>query len=437
METIEAINHDPNTSSAAEFCPNPDCRYHNREHAAAHPHWALAHGRYHTKARGFIQRFKCSLCGKTCSTQTFSIHYWCHRTIEPEEIEAAIVSNSGQRQCARALSTSVGVIKNRLRRLARNYLAVYAEAFVDLVISEDCAFDGFESYLRSQYFPTNLNLFVGCETQAVYGLNGVVMRRKGRMSEPQKTVRALIDRHWRPRRGALRRRCERLFGDLAEHLPLDRAAGPRSSAPGAPDAPEGSEEREHPGEPVSWTLVTDEHRAYPQALKRVRPIAEALASGRMRHLTVSSRRKRTRENPLFAVNYIDRELRKDMADHTRETVRQAREGNAAIQRTFVELAHHTFAKPFRISNRVCTKAELTHGEIAGLTVREATRRALERVHTHRHVFSHLSELGTVKRWMSDIWFERYENPPVVNAKTGSVSTKRVPGALRPPQHMLC
>ena len=56
-------------------------------------------------------------------------------------------------------------------------------------------------------------------------------------------------------------------------------------------------------------------------------------------------------------NYIDRELRKDMAEHTRETVRQGREGNAAMQRLLVEL-------------------------------------------------------GTVKRWMSDIWFERYENPPL-------------------------
>jgi len=430
MDTIGALNPDRDKSSAAEFCPNPDCPHHNREHAAAHPHWAVGHGRYYTKARGFIKRFKCSLCGKTCSTQTFSIHYWCHRTIAPELVEAAAVTNSGQRQCARTLSTSVGVIRNRLRRLARNYLAVYAEAFVDLVISEDCAFDGFESYLRSQYFPTNLNLFVGCETQAVYGLNGVVMRRKGRMTAAQKAVRALIERHWRPRRGALRRWCERLFADLAAHLPLKRTAAAGAAEPG-------DGECEHPGEPPSWTLVTDEHTAYLQALKRVRPLAEALECGRMRHLTVSSRRTRTRENPLFAVNYIDRELRKDMAEHTRETVRQGREGNAAMQRLLVELAHHTFVKPFRISNRVCTEGELTHGDLAGLTVREATRRALSRVHTHRHLFSHLSELGTVKRWMSDIWFERYENPPVVNTRTGEVSTKRVPGALRPPLHMLC
>ena len=108
-----------------------------------------------------------------------------------------------------------------------------------------------------------------------------------------------------------------------------------------------------------------------------------------------------------------------------------------MQRLLVELAHHTFVKPFRISSRVRTEGELTHGDLAGLTVRAATRRTLSRVHTRRHLFSHLSELGTVKRWMSDIWFERYENPPVVNTRTGEVSTKRVPGALRPPLHMLC
>ena len=53
--------------------------------------------------------------------------------------------------------------------------------------------------------------------------------------------------------------------------------------------------------------------------KKIRDLKALKAQGRYRHLRVSSRVPRTRLNPLFAVNYIDRQLRKDLDEHVRET----------------------------------------------------------------------------------------------------------------------
>ena len=68
--------------SEPEFCPNPSCRFHSRENAAEYQ-WYIRFGRFQTETRGAIQRFRCRGCGKTCSTQTFSVHYWTDSAYEP------------------------------------------------------------------------------------------------------------------------------------------------------------------------------------------------------------------------------------------------------------------------------------------------------------------------------------------------------------------
>ena len=385
-----------------EFCRNPSCPHHHPTTESDSPVWYVRHGYHSTKAHGAVQRFRCTACGTTCSTQTFSIHYWTHRVVDIEHIEKMIGNCAGQRQIGRAIQASGRLVKNRCQRLARNYLAIYAEAACDHLIHESCAFDGFESFVRSQYFPVNMNILIGSETLAVYGVTGSVMRRKGRMTAAQKEFRAKIDAHWKPKRGALLSSCVRLFCALTDRVDL----GPRK----------------HP-----WTLWTDEHQAYPRALNQVPILREALDCGRMRHCTVSSRAARTGRNLLFPVNYIDREIRKDLADHVRETVRFPREMNMAMQRLIIELGSHTFGKPIRISGRCWTETELTHADAAGLTNSIRVRNLMERRYLYRHVHSHAVKRGCAG-WISDIWLERYQNPPVVDPVTGEQLRRRVPGS---------
>lgn len=385
--------------SSPEFCPNPHCDYHDRE-TAAQEKWFHRDGSHLTQSRGPIQRFRCRSCGKTCSTQTFSIHYWTHRDINFHHLEQMLISCSGQRQIAREMKTTYRLVKNRTQRLARNYLHLYDQAHNDRVLTENCAFDGFETFIRSKYFPCNIHLLVGSQSQSVYGITGSILRRKGVMTTLQKKRREIIDLHWKPVRGSNLLSCRTLFQDMEPAI-MRRLEGVDT-----------------------WWLFTDMHRDYPRALKGIPSIKKALDDKKICHKTTSSRVSRTAQNDLFPVNYMDRQLRKNTADHVRKTVRQAREINMAMARTLIQCGWHTFRKPYRIPDKADIEATLKHGEAARLIGGGIKRRALERLYTGRDPWSHQK---CQMKWMRQIWLNEYENPPIVDFKTGEVKTGIING----------
>jgi hypothetical protein len=65
------------------------------------------------------------------------------------------------------------------------------------------------------------------------------------------------------------------------------------------------------------------------------------------HATVSSRAARSRSNPLFPVNYLDRELRKDLHEHGRESVCFGRNVNRQMERLTLYLFYHNYLKSHR------------------------------------------------------------------------------------------
>ena len=134
---------------------------------------------------------------------------------------------------ARDFSVSVDVVLNKLSRLSRNGIATLQQLQRQVSLNEDLAADGFESFTVSQYFPCHINLLAGVQSQLVYWVDYVALRRKGRMTDVRRKRRE---------------------------------------------------------------------------------------QQRIRLQQVSSKRVRNRMNPLFSVNYLDRQLRKDMAEHVRETV---------------------------------------------------------------------------------------------------------------------
>ena len=81
-------------------------------------------------------------------------------------------------------------------------------------------------------------------------------------------------------------------------------------------------------------------------------------------MTVSSEQIRDRANPLFSVNYMDREFRKDLAEHRRETVCFGRNTNCSLERMSVYLFYHNYLKPFRINPE--ERLYESHAAAAGL-----------------------------------------------------------------------
>lgn len=336
--------------SSPPFCPIRSCPYHWPERSRMRGWWRKA-GHYRCARAGRVQRFQCLHCLHRFSETSFSIDYFAKRPVDYHRLVGLVVNAASVRATARQLRISPQAVNNRVLRVARQALALHARELARMRLNEPLVADGLESFWVSQYFPTNLNVLVGARSQFVYALTTATLRRSGRMTAAQKARRAELERQDPPASGELSRRFTELLAS-AHSLWRRSAKGIRS-------------------------LITDEHTGYPRCLAALPPLAG------LTHLRISSRRARTVTNPLFPVNYIDREIRKDLAEHRRETVCFARSAAMSIARMWIYIGYHNYRKPYRVGIR-CSE---THAERAGVAP-EALSGPLRHWLTRRALFSH-------------------------------------------------
>ena len=325
------------------FCPNPQCAHHHDKPGDYDKLWSYA-GTYDTLVVGTVHRFKCLVCGKGFSERTFSIHYYTKKTIDLPELHRALTQ--GESLCSR------------------------------LPLCEDLVADGFESFDGSQYFPNNINILVGKYSQFLYGFTHTTIRRKGRMSDEQKERRAALELRWKPPRGALVKDFATLLSYIAAHWDLSTRS--------------------------SLELWTDEHKAYPFAIDKVALLFHLLAQGLFRHSTVSSKLPRTILNPLFSVNYYDRELRKDIAAYRRESTCFGRNVTNGVMRFLLHLVYHNYQKLYRIKRN---DVDFVHAEVAGIP-RKAISQAFEGFYLDRPFLSKVELTPYEKR----LWLKKLTTP---------------------------
>lgn len=373
------------------FCPNPACR---RHHGTNHPpeatggstsgrygeRWFIRKGFYTSRRSGRVRRFRCRLCGTGFSEQTFSLDYFAKRTVSYRRVEEMVCSTASLRDIARALHCSLGTVSNRISRLARQAMAVHSEYLRDFTPAEPLVADGFESFVYSQFFPNNINLLITADSQLLLGATYCTIRRKGSMTEAQKRRRTELEKLFRPPGGGIKH----AFGELLdEALPLV--------------------DRKQRGSGVV-ELRTDEKREYRWALTDHSYYRVLRLEGRLVHRTVSSRAARTVRNPLFAVNYFDREIRKDLANHVRETVCFARNVNAAMERLWIYAVRHNLVKRYR--ERQPRRDTSTHASVAGIA--EATIRRVQRQYFTRRAF--FSKIAGLPASLVLLWRRQLETP---------------------------
>ena len=370
------------------FCPNPSCVSHidplsSQSHSLSHTRWYKRNGTYPTKVRGPVQLFKCLHCGRGFSTQTFSIDYYVKRSITYNRIESEIISCSSIRAASRSIGCSCDSVSNRISRLARQSISLHARVLQCIEACENFVADGFESYAVSQYHPNNIHILVGASSQFVYHCDYITLRRSGRMRDVQKRIRQALESIYCPPPQALLHSFAELLHTLADLLSRSH--------------------QEH-----TW-LHTDKKREYRRALKQNEELMIAQAHNRFSHQCTSSRAARTAANPLFAVNYIDREFRKDLAEHVRETVRFARNVNHSMERLWVYLMHHNFTKRYRINDPV--GVERRHSTEAGVN-EQAARWAQQKIWKMRRFVS----FEQMNESMQRVWYRRHETPLRTAAK---------------------
>ena len=320
------------------FCPSSICPNHSPN---TNSRWFDYHGSY-VSCGITRQRYQCKHCGRTFSQRSLSIDYWTHKTINYQELVTLFSSGFSVRGLARYFHTSTQTIQNRFGRLARNLITILTSLHHSLKLNEHLVADGLENFCVSQDFPNNIHLLAGKKSQFLYGFNYALMRRKGRKTDIQKN------------------RCEKLYPyvDFTTHAikkTFKELLVQMTNIAHQTD---------------SLRLYTDEKEQYRYALNEDPFTSKLKASDSFSHITINSKEPRTVMNDLFTVNYLDREVRKDVPEYHRETVCFGRNVSNSLERLCVYFYHHNFIKRYRIG---VMGEERTHAEVAGVGREEVGR----------------------------------------------------------------
>ena len=275
----------------------------------------MADGFYRRPSDGRrFQRFRCRHCGRRFSTRTFAADYWLRRRDLLPRIARFASEGPGLRQMARLLDVTHATVGGQLARAGRHCLLYHQEVIAGRPIREPLVIDGFETFEYSQFFPFHLNLAVGEESWFLYHFTDSPLRRKGAMTPAQKRRRDVLESTLgRPDPKAVESGVVELLRSL-----LPRWA----DEPGDRD----------PSVPAGPLLHSDDHPAYPRALRRLRK--EGLGRS-LHHQVTSSTARRTTSNPLFPVNLADLLLRHSQASHRRETIAFSKRRQGALERLAV------------------------------------------------------------------------------------------------------
>lgn len=352
------------------FCPRPGCPAHRLDPPASR--WFYRHGFHDTIAFGRVRRYRCRYCGKTFSDQTFLLNYWLKKPTDFSELGRAINSSSSSGFVGRHHHLSADSLRIRHDRLCRNGLYLQVSATAEHRISETLAADGLESFVRDQYYPLNLNILIGAHSEFVYFFTESHSRRKGRMSEAQRKRASTEYRDKSFRESRLTTMFDRLLSYL-------------------PGRTEGEE----------IVLCTDEHPTYKSVIAQWN---KSEGRPKISHEQTPGTAPRTKQNPLFAVNYFDRLIRKDLPNHRRETICQARNDRNLLSRFTYYVVTHNFFKPHRITSKA-EQAEWTHAEQAGIEVK-----SIERWKGWMHEKRFFRSFAELPDYFEDIWFRRTPTP---------------------------
>jgi transposase-like protein len=296
---------EPGPDFIPPFCPDPKCDFHLNPQG-----WRFKKDGTHFRKfdHSHIQRYRCPHCRRSFSTQTFSTTYWLKRPDLLELIARALVACSGYRQIARTLDVAPSTIELQVRRLGR-----HAQLFHELhrprhAPTEPIVYDGFESFEFSQYWPSHLNTVAGADSQFTYATTVAELRRKGRMTKRQRKRRDELEAFYgRPDPKAIQRATAEV---LALVVP-----------PGSPEI----------------VLRTDEHQAYPRALRQ-------LSDRQFRHEQTSSKVPRTPWNSLSPINLLHALMRHSGSNHKRETIAFSRRNQSMVGRDAVHRVWRNYVK---------------------------------------------------------------------------------------------
>jgi len=248
------------------------------------------------------------------------------------------------RQIARDLGVSPKTVDDQLQRLGRHCLLYHTRQMESARAPTTVVIDGFETFEHSQYYPFHFNVCVEKDTDFFLGFTDSELRRKGRMTAQQ-----------RQRRGEL------------EHL--HGRPDPQAVKIGV-----GELLRETVGKVPGVTIHSDDHRAYPLAMR--------VLQGRVTHRVTPGSAYRGVHNPLFPINLLDLLIRHSQANHKRETIAFAKQRVSSAARLAILLVWRNYIKGRREKKRGSPTPAMARGMMRKpLQIAELLDRRLFYTHT--------------------------------------------------------
>src|SRR5262245_28459522 len=152
------------------FCPWPHCPQHSLTSGGFR---FRRHGSYATRKRPSVPRFRCMVCRRCFSRQSFAVSYYLKRAELLVPVAAGLQAGSAHRQLARSLGCAPSTVTRLTARLGRHAMLLTWRGLQHLVgrLSETVVLDHFESFEFSQDMPFGVATAVGSDSWFVYGVD--------------------------------------------------------------------------------------------------------------------------------------------------------------------------------------------------------------------------------------------------------------------------
>jgi transposase-like protein len=155
-------------------CPRLECPAHLQPRGG----WYRATGFYVVKCRTDpVPRFRCELCRKGFSRQTFRHDYYDKKPWSNAPLLMVLTSGVGLRQAGRCLQLDVHSVQRKLRKFARTCQGMHANLSPRLPANRTFLLDEEETFEKSSIQPVTMPVLIELETWFVVAVGAAPIRR--------------------------------------------------------------------------------------------------------------------------------------------------------------------------------------------------------------------------------------------------------------------
>lgn len=244
-------------------CPRRDCAAH-RDPVGR---WFVRQGSYQPKCRRTpIPRFRCRICRRGFSRQTFRYDYRDHAPGCNVPLLRLLTSGVGLRQSARLLEIDIHAVQRKLKKLAAVCAGLHDNLSPRLAAGRTFLLDEEETFEQASIWPVTMPVLIEKETWFVVATDAAPIRRLAPLGSARRHLQEESEQRLGRRRDGSRASVRRTLQALEKRLDGGR-----------------------------FVLRTDEKSSYATLIREV-------FRGAARHETTSGRAPRTKQNPLFPIN---------------------------------------------------------------------------------------------------------------------------------------